>query len=317
MRFNLTMRIRARRWLAAGAVACAALVGGCGGGSSAVDEFRPQRMLSFGDEYSTFENDGRKYTINALDDDGNLDCASSPLWMQALAEHYDIVYPQCNPDGLTEALATTYAEVGAKADDVGNQVESYISAGGTFTGALVTVLVGTHDVLEQYVLYETQGEAALISELRARGVRLARTINRIIDLGGKVIVATTPDVGLTPYAINERITHTDTDRAALMTRMVNAMNFAMNTTIVNDGRVIGLVLADDFIRGASRFPSTYGLTDVSTAACAVELPDCTDDTLVVDASPTSHLWADAIHPGPVAHTRIGTLAINRATNNPF
>ena len=41
-------------------------------------------------------------------------------------------------------------------------------------------------------------------------------MNRLIDMGVRVIVATVPDLGLSPYAQAQKIQFTDTDRAELV-----------------------------------------------------------------------------------------------------
>jgi hypothetical protein len=47
----------------AAAIAATALLASCGGGQ--VEPFSPTRVLAFGDELSTIEADGRRYSINA------------------------------------------------------------------------------------------------------------------------------------------------------------------------------------------------------------------------------------------------------------
>ncbi len=300
------------------AFAAALGLAACGGGTSPVNAFLPSRMISFGDEYSVFEFDGSRYTINSLTATGAVDCSISPTWVQYLAAQFGMAFSDCNPQGLPEANATSFAQAGAKVDDFAAQVESYVASGGTFDGqTLATVLVGGNDVLEQYVLYETEGEAALLAELRVRGIRWGDAINRIVNAGGKVIVAEAPDVGRSPFALQEQVTHTDTDRAALMSRMTDALNTAMVVTIINDGRLIGLVQTNDTVRAASRFPGSFGLTNSFSAACTTALPACTTSTLVVDATNANYMWADDTRLGPALQLRIGQLATDRAKNNPF
>ncbi len=313
---RLARSARPAGWVSA--ALAVAVVAGCGGGTSAVTAFEPTRLLSFGDEYSVFESDGSRYTINALDASGEIDCTLTPIWVQDVASQVNLTFPECNPLGDPDPTASSFAQANAKVADVVGQVESYTARGGTFDSlTLVTVLAGTADVLEQYPLYETEGEAALLAALKLRGERLGELVNDIVNAGARVIVVTNPDVGRSPFALAQQARFTDTDRAALLSRMNDSFNRAMLLKLPNDGRLIGLVQADDQVRSASRFPGSYGLSNAASGACDVALPLCTTDTLVVDASVTTHLWADDTRLGPVLQQRIGQLAADRVANNPF
>ncbi len=315
--------IRIRRPLRHGAAAVLAavatlLLASCGGGTSQVSTFSPTRVIAFGDEYSSFERDGSRYTINSVTTTGEIECDVSPTWVQVLASEFSLSFPECNLSGDPDPQALSFAVPGAMVEDVVGQIESYTASGGTFDGlTLVTVLAGTNDVLEQYPFYETQGEGALLAEMRRRGERLAEGINSIVNAGAKVIISTTPDVGTTPFAFEQRVTFTDTDRAALLSRMTDAMNSAMLLKLPNDGRKIGLVLADDLSRTSSRFPGSFGLSNSISGACDEPLPTCTSETLVPDATISTHMWADDTRLGPTIQGRIGQQASDRARNNPF
>ncbi len=311
---------RPLRRLAAAAMAAGGmgLLASCGGGTSQVESFAPTRLIAFGDEYSSFERDGSRYTINSVTTTGELECEVSPTWVQVLALDFSLSFPECNPNGDPDPRALSFAEPGAKVNDVVGQIESYTASGGTFDGlTLVTVLAGTNDILEQYPFYETQGEGALLAEMRLRGERLAEGINSIVNAGAKVIISTTPDVGTTPFGLEQRVTFTDTDRAALLSRMTDELNSAMLLKLPNDGRKIGLVLADDLSRTSSRFPGSFGLSNSISGACDEPLPTCTSETLTPDATVSSHMWADDTRLGPAIQGRIGEQAADRARNNPF
>jgi outer membrane lipase/esterase len=63
------------------------------------------------------------------------------------------------------------------------------------------------------------------------------------------------------------------------------------------------------------------LTNVIAAVCdptkAATLPECTTQTLITDGSASAFLWADATHLSPAGHRVLGSLALSRATGNPF
>ncbi len=96
-----------------------------------------------------------------------------------------------------------------------------------------------------------------------------------------MLISTIPNLGLTPFAIAERAAHTDTDRAALLTRLTATLQRRRCARpIVNDGRKIGLILLDEYLRSiVVRIVNGGGFTNVINVACdptkAPTLLDCT------------------------------------------
>jgi len=303
-----------RRSIGALALAAAALVAGCGGGDL-LDPFQPERILAFGDETSVIGADGRNWGINGLDANGAFSCTVRPNWVQALATGFGFAFPQCNPAGFTR-LATLYAAPAAKQADVAAQIDTHL-AGGTGFGAkdLVTILAGQHDILEVYGQFATLGLDGAKAELRNRGKALAAQVNRVAQAGGRVLIVTVPDLGLSPFAIAEE-TATPGRKKALA-ELTDAFNSGLRADIINDGRRIGLVLADEMVQVISRNPAFNGFNNVTQVACATAPPACTTATLVSGASDSTWLWADATHLSYGGHNRLTTLADTRARNNPF
>jgi hypothetical protein len=299
------------------AVVAATLLAGCGGGTSQYEPFLPDQYVAFGDESSVILADGRRYTVNPLTTEGAIDCATEPIWTQAVANQYSFVFQECNPGNSAAVKAEMRAVAGARVDDLKTQIDNQIARGGFAAKSLVTVLVGANDVLDLYATYPQQTEEQLAAELGARGTRLGQQVNRLVELGVRVIVSTVPDMGLTPYALAEKDKFSDTDRSALLTRLSAALNSKLRTTILNDGRFIGLVLADEAVQSVSKFASSYGVSDATTAVCTVALPDCSTQTLVASGTSAPWLWADDRHLAYGGQLRLGTLAVARATGNPF
>ena len=80
------------RLLAASALAV--LMSACGGGSSQIDPFSPNRIISFGDETSAITASGQKYTVNGLDSVTKLQaCEINPNWVQILATTFELAFP--------------------------------------------------------------------------------------------------------------------------------------------------------------------------------------------------------------------------------
>lgn len=299
------------------AAVLASALAGCGGGSSQYEPFTPDRYIAFGDEASAILPDGRRYTVNPLKADGSIDCTTEPLWTQTLAKQYGFVFRSCNPDGATEFKAEARAVVGAQSDDLKRQIDEAVAAGSLSGKVLVSVMMGSNDVLALYATYPAQSEEALTAELRSRGERLAQQVNRLVDLGARVIVSTASDVGMSPYAAAEKAANTDTDRAALLSRLVSAFNAGLRVNILNDGRFVGLVLGDEAVQSMAKFPAVYGLVNSAEKVCAVALPDCTSGTLVTDGKSSTWLWADDRRLAFGGHNRLGSLALARALGNPF
>eukprot|EP01035_Chromulina_nebulosa_P058438 gene58438-80023_t len=129
----------------------ALLLSSCGGGgqSSQSKRFKPTRMFVFGDEASlllppTTTNgiDSRKYTNNGVVTGTtvpqNIDCGVNPLWVQKLALEYGLVFAECNPGGFTPT-AFMRAVAGGK-----------VASTTPVPTDMITMMVGTHDILEMY-----------------------------------------------------------------------------------------------------------------------------------------------------------------------
>ncbi|MFM7533858.1 MAG: esterase [Rubrivivax sp.] len=296
-------------WLLAG---LAVLLAACGGGTSQIQVFKPPRLTAFGDELSALTPDGRKYAVNDFGTDGTtLDCNLFPIWVQDVARGFNFAFPQCPLTGA-ETKALTRAVPGARVADVVRQVDAHVAAGGFQNEELVLILAGTWDVLDLYSQSPARPREDLINEARARGTRLAEQVNRMVGLGARVVVSTMPDLGLSPYGIAQ-----GTEGARLLTDLSAALNGRIRATIVNDGRLVGLVLGDELVQTAARAPGYFGLNNASSAVCTAALPNCTTKTLVDGATASLYLWASDRWFGVGGHRQLAALALARATLNPF
>lgn len=323
------------RWalLGGSVIASVLVVAACGGGTQ-VQAFTPNRVIAFGDETSVIEDfngdaNGRKYTVNATVSatDPTLDCKLNPLWIQAVASLYSLVFPQCNPQPTTVLAPASRirAAAGAMVADLPGQIDQQIAESAFTPQDLVTVLVGQNDVLAQYAQYPAVGEAQLTANVQAAGITLGLQVNRIAAAGAKVLISTVPDLGYTPFAQNERAAYTDTDRAALLSRLTKALNDRMRATIINDGHMIGLIQTDEYIQAVARTSNGGGFTNVTAGVCDLSqsqlvppsVLDCTMQTLVPGGNADTWLWADTLHLSSGGQRAVGSLATTRAQNNPF
>lgn len=315
-----------RRTTLALAAGAATLLSACGGGDPVVP-FAPTRVLAFGDEHSLITPEGRKYTVNGLSTDANgvktLNCAVNPLWIQQLASSYGLVFPQCNPNAVPNPASRMYAANGATVADLAAQVDQHLSADAFSAKDLVTLFVGQHDVLELYALYPTTPAEQLLASARAAGVALAAQVSRIADAGGKVLVSTAPEVALTPFAAAEDVAAGDKSRSALLAALVDKFNEGLRVGIAGEnGSRVAIMLTNELMQTMYKFPTSFaGMSNVTVQSCnaavAASVLDCTSDTLITGATPTSHLWADATHISPNGHGYIGSLAASRTRANPF
>ena len=313
---NLSGCARAgRRTLAAAAAAAA--IAGCGGGDQ-VGQFTPTRVLAFGDESSVITAEGRKYTVNALKSDNTtLDCATHALWIQTIANAWAIVFPQCNPNAVASPSGKIYAAAGAKAGDLAAQVKAHRDSGSFGRRDLATVLVGANDIVELYNMYPATGADALVALAETRGAMVAAQVNEIAIAGAKVVVATTLDIGQSPFGIAEGAK--GADRPALLSRLASRFNARLRTNLINDGRIIALTLADERVQSIVARPGDWGFANVRDATClpSAPLPSCTTQTLAAGASIATWLWADALRLSPGGHSKLGELAVSNINNNPF
>jgi outer membrane lipase/esterase len=309
-----------KRGLALAAMSAAALIAGCGGGgTSQIEPFAPKRIIAFGDETGVILQSGKKYTINALDSSTKLvDCSANAVWTQSLASGFGFVYPQCNTYYIALPQGIMYAFAGAKVADVRDKIDQHLSNDGFGPKDLVAIMVGVNDILELYKQFPAVGKDSLIADAKARGKLLAQQANRIANANGRVVISTIYDIGLTPFGANERMQQTDIDRGLFMEELTAAFNTEMRLNLLNDGRLIGLVLVDETIQLIAKYPTAYGYTNVTDTACRADIAaqDCTTDSLKSDALST-WLWASDLWLGPTAQQRIGQMALTRAKGNPF
>lgn len=329
-------------------VGLTAVVAACGGGDR-VSDFKPQRLIVFGDSSSVIAGGnltdvnggtitaaaGAKYLVNAQAVDsagaatGALDCNSYPIWAQALGFHYGIGFAECNTFSEATPRGKIYAQVGASVADLPAQIaRARVDAGGFRSTDLTTIMIGQQDILDAYAQYPTKTAAEVVALGEAAGDALGVQVNALAREGARVLVTTLPFQGSTPFAAAQNLI--SGERAALLTDITKRFNAGMRSALVNDGRVIGLVQADAQIDVLVRNPSNYGYVSVSAAACSTPTAiSCTGPTagtttvpsvpgtLVTGATVANYLWADDRHLGANGQSLIGSLAIDRAVNNPF
>lgn len=316
-----------------------ALLVGCGGGTSTVDPFIAQRLITFGDESGLLVKEGadkgRRYGINSLNSDSVFDCRANPTWTQSLAGTYGLLFEACpyravdditKPPTETTFNALQRTEFGKGAQDLAQQITDQVNdttaQGGVTDQDLTAVMVGTNDLVQVYEALTDRGEYTVASaktELDRRGALVAAQVNRLANLGARVLITTVPRLDHTPYG-RARIAASSASQAGVMRSLSDAFNARLRRDILQDGSKIGLVMADDLILAIQQEPAIYSLTTggATEAACTVSpATACTTSTLTTDAAPRGNLWSDGLHLGPVGHRQLAQQFISRALNNPF
>lgn len=314
---KLNVNRQARAALCAGMLAATALLASCGGGEQ-VTSFSAGRVIALGDEYSVINADGSKYTVNAVvSGTTQLDCASNPIWIQSVAALYGLVFPQC-AGTVSEPASRIYAANGAVVADISGQIDAQLNNGGFVPNDLVTVLVGANDVVAQFQQYPATGEDQLTANLTMAGAALAAQVNRLANLGAKVLIVTIPDMGLTPFAGDRSAGSTD-GNPALLTRLSTRFNDALLADLLNDGHKIGLVQLDEYLKAidTAALRGQGSFNNTTLAQCSVALPKCTTNTIVADSVNSVWLWADSRRLGATGQANLASLATSRARNNPF
>jgi outer membrane lipase/esterase len=303
-----------------------ALLASCGGGDQ-IEPFVPNTVVAFGDEASlieedpAFPDDGRKYTVNGVEraSDGTTltstrDCTRNLIWVQVVANDYGYQFAECLTTATT-ARAFTRAQANSTVAMMSARITAYMTSPG-FTGQdLVTIMVGTYDVLAA-AAEPTRGAA--LAAATAAGTAAGAEVVRITERGPRVIVSTIPDVGVTPQGIAS-------GQAVLLSELTTAFNNALRSKLQDvrgGGHSAGLVLGDELVLAIRRSPSSYGIANIVDAACVNALPDCDEtDPFLVTAARTTHasdwLWAGPLQLGANAQARLGSAAVYRARNNPF
>lgn len=300
-------------------------VSGCGGSSGAIEPFKPERMMVLGDELSLLLPDGRKYTVNAYKaGTTTIDCAVHPLWVQNVATVFGLTFAQCNPNGATVTAAQMFAQAGAKSTDAAAQLSQALSAGAFSEKQIVTVYFGMHDVLELYAQYPARSQDSLKAEIRARGVALGQQVNSVARAGPAVLLVTAPDLGVAPFGVAETAAKPEAaglpSRGRFLSDLADAFNAGLRVTIINDGRLIGLISSDQMVRDIQPpYNTFYGFSNLTTALCRATAspPACGTDTLVDGGDTLTWGYATDRLFGPALQNRLGQIAASRAIRNPF
>lgn len=333
-RVNRWSTVALRRSGVALATVGALLLSSCGGGgqSSQSEQFDPQRMVVFGDESSLLVptvaggSDARKFTNNGFRPGTTvIDCFNvNRLWVQILADEYDLVFAECNPDSLP-VNALMRATAGAKVADVVAAIDAFLALPGNRVRPtdLITVMVGTHDILELFTSVTssppTLTQSAAVAELERRAKLFAAQADRLTNrknTRGRLLYSTVPEVNLTPFGRAQTGPH-----QVLLKRLTDSFNDELRFQVGDNGRSRGFLNTAQQMRNVIENPRQANLTNVTAAVCNVpnlrDLRDCTPDTLVAVGADATYLWAGDINFSAVGQFFIASDAVDLTTSLPW
>jgi hypothetical protein len=296
--------------------------------------------------------EGYRYTVNGFTTSTTTDtppvttstfnCLVNPIWVQQLASFYGFGLPGCPLTADTAKASRNFAAAGSGVAALAAQVDAALAQRAFTRTDLVTVYTGQNDLI---ALYEALSVDATITDKNAAckydvgsagsagavarqavllGDAVADQVNRIAanGNGGRVLFLTVPSLEISPLGVAENARpDTGFDRAACLGNLSSAFNSGLRTEVVQDGRLVGLVQVDEQVLSAVK--GLIGYSDVTSAVCGVDLPACTTATLatltpaVTTDNYAAYLWADDRRFSVNMHSRVGSLAITRAYNNPF
>ena len=249
----------------AAALAGPALLSACGDGDI-VSALKPSRIRVLGDGLSFLGSP--RFTVN----DG-----SARLWADQIATRY----------GLTLTAADGFAAGNATAADIAGQIAA---AGAPGANDLFLINAPMQDI------FAASGSTAAAT---AAGKTLADAVRGLIASGAKfVAVAGVYDLGTAPDVVT--LGQTVAFSAAAL-----AFNDGFKVNAVDLGANLLFVDLAFYVSELIRIPSTYGLTNVTTAVCVPPVATACDTTTLVDANYVDYLFADGRHFTPEAHRLFG------------
>jgi outer membrane lipase/esterase len=294
------------------------LLASCGGGGSVESEFKPTRVIAFGDGFSDVGQRGSRYTVND---------ATTNVWAQEFAGRYGVGLNAVSVGGTS--YATGNARVNTKPDAVGNsstltvkeQIDTFLSAQSFSGNDLVIVSGGIGDIVAEIARMNSgaQTSAQMLANVAQAGRDLGAQVRRVVQAGGKFVAVTgTYNLGKSPWAVQ-------TAQVSVLESASSKFNDELLISIVDLGANVLYVDAALQFNLMVNVPSSYSLTNASTPVCTSVDPGpgigtgsgqinsalCTPATVLGGVDPNTYLFADRIYPSAQGHRLFGDYAYER------
>ncbi len=239
--------------------------------------------------------------------------SNGATWVEQFARSLRLagsVRPAFASDSLK---ATNYAVGAARAYDDGrnfnlsNQVQAFLAdhGGGVPTDALYVVEMGSNDIRDAIVAYQTGGPAAAQAILQKAIASIANNIQVLYQAGAReFLVWLPPNLALTPaLRMLDQVSPGAAQLATGLSQMFNAGLSGVLTQLsvlpsISIARLDAYKLLNDIVAD----PQAYGLTN-ARQACVMP----SDEPFFCQA-PDEYLFWDGIHPTRAAHTIVAQAA---------
>lgn len=292
------------------------LLAGCGGGE-VVSQLTPKRLLVFGDAFSDIGQAGPRYTING-------DPAISN-WTEQVALRYGLTVRAQSAGGTSFAVGN--ARIGDKPDAAGvaatptvtEQIDAFVAGGGRFAADdMVIVSAGISDLVVQLRRGGQSTDQGLANAAQV-GRALGAQVRRLVNAGAEHVVVVGPyNLGRTPWARS-------TGQTTIAEQFTTRFNESLLISIVDLGANVLYVDVALYYNLVTGNPGSYGLSNVTEAACSTRDPGagigigngqvssalCTTGNLPGGVDRNTFLFADPLYPTPVAHRLFGDYAWDR------
>jgi len=235
------------------------------------------------------------------------------VWSEYLAAYYGTNAVTDNQGGSNYAVGGAWVgteTVGGLGPQpsLASQVTSYLTANGGHAdaNALYTVWGGANDLFSitdpatapAVIGGAVTSEIGIVGALQAAGAQY-------------VMVATVPDLGLTPAYAADPMT------AGLGNQLSSGYNAALFGGLASAG--LSVIPLDTFhlLQEIVANPTDYGFSNATDPACAVQPPPagdsslfCNPASLVSPDAASTHVFADSVHPTTAAHAVVAQYAIS-------
>jgi len=239
--------------------------------------------------------------------------SNGATWVEQLARSFALAGTVRPAFGSESPQATNYAVGAARAYadgknfDLGNQVQAFLvdHGGVARPDALFAIEIGSNDIRDAIVAYQTGGFPAAQAVLQAALASIGQNIQVLYGAGARrFLVWLPPNVALTPAL--RQLELLSPGVAQLGTAMTQAFNGGLSSLLLQLGSFPGMkikaldtyALLNDVVAN----PQKYGLTNVTDACVTPNAAPFFCD------SPDNYLFWDGIHPTRAAHAIVATAA---------
>jgi outer membrane lipase/esterase len=298
-----------------GVVAAVAVLAACGGSEVIPSNYKPSRIIVFGDGLSDNGSFGNRVRLSVND-------GAAINWTEQVATRYGLTLTHVVSGGTNYARA--HARIDTKPDVIGRtatltvreQIDAFLASDRFGANDLVLIGGGTSDMVAEALIDGNSARAQAAMDGHARA--LATQVRRIISAGGQRIALTgLYDISSAPYW-REDVRKGDYSRLAAV------FNERLLVSLFELGSFVLFTDVRGVIDALVTTPSLASLTNVQAAACnsvdagvgiglgtgRVNSALCTAST-TVSTDFAKYLWADGLYLNSAAHRYFGDVSYDR------